>query len=82
MVLVAIVVLDAARVWWKTLRPGGGIAPDAIPIPVVDIVPQPGGASAFARLREFASGFTGVVPLRGDVRAALARRSAQRKSCC
>jgi carbon starvation protein len=24
MVLVAVVVLDAARVWWQTLRPGGG----------------------------------------------------------
>ena len=27
MVLVAIVVLDAARVWWNTLRPGGGTRP-------------------------------------------------------
>jgi carbon starvation protein len=82
MVLVLIVVLDAARVWWNTLRPGG-LMPDAIPIPV-DPGPQPapGGATLFARLREFARGFTGLVPLRGDVRAALAERSAQRKSCC
>jgi len=82
MVLVLIVVLDAARVWWNTLRPGG-LAPDAIAIPV-DPGPQPApsGATFFARLREFARGFTGVAPLRGDVRAALAARSAQRKSCC
>jgi carbon starvation protein len=31
MVLVAIVVLDAARVWWQTLRPGGAApAPEAV----------------------------------------------------
>jgi carbon starvation protein len=81
MVLVAIVVLDAARVWWNTLRPGGS-ALDAIPIPVVDVAPQPGGASAFARLRGFTRGFTGIVPLRGDVRAALTHRSSQRRRCC
>jgi len=31
MLLVAIVVLDAARVWWQTLRPGGA-APSAEPV--------------------------------------------------
>jgi hypothetical protein len=31
MVLVAVVVLDAARVWWRTLRPGGAApAPEAV----------------------------------------------------
>jgi carbon starvation protein len=82
MVLVAIVVLDAARVWWNTLRPGGS-ALDAIPIPV-DPGPQPApaGATLFIRLREFARGFTGLVPLRGDARAALEQRSSQRRSCC
>jgi hypothetical protein len=33
MVLVAIVVLDAARVWWQTLRPRGGAAPVAQEVP-------------------------------------------------
>jgi carbon starvation protein len=32
MVLVAVVVLDAARVWWRTLRPGG-TAPAAEAVP-------------------------------------------------
>jgi hypothetical protein len=31
MVLVSIVILDAARVWWKTLRPSApGIAPEGV----------------------------------------------------
>jgi carbon starvation protein len=85
MVLVAIVVLDAARVWWRTLRPGGS-APDALAIPV-EIAPQPvpGGATFMRALREFARGFAGLVPLRGDrsaVRTALERRSAARDHCC
>jgi hypothetical protein len=76
-------VLDAARVWWKTLRPGGGTAPDAIPIPVVEPVPQPvPGGAALRAISGFARGFAGFVPLRGDVRAALAARAARRKSCC
>jgi carbon starvation protein len=83
MVLVAIVVLDAARVWWNTLRPGG-LAPGGIPIPVVEPGPQPapGGATLFVRLRDFARGFVGSARLSGDPRAALARRAAARKTCC
>ncbi|TMA35067.1 MAG: carbon starvation protein A [Deltaproteobacteria bacterium] len=84
MALVAIVVLDAARVWWNTLRPGGA-APDAIAIPV-DAVPTPASVSSALRsLRQFARGFTGLVPLRADsssVRNALERRASARKSCC
>ena len=81
MVLVAIVVLDAARVWWNTLRPGG-FTPDAIPIPVEPTPqPAPGGATLRA-VRGFLRGFAGLAPLRGDVRAALADRAAQRKGCC
>jgi carbon starvation protein len=83
MVLVAIVVLDAARVWWRTLRPGGGTAPDAIAIPVESAVPAPvGGATLMSRLRDFARGFVGAPRLDGDPRNALARRAAARKSCC
>jgi carbon starvation protein len=86
MVLVAIVVLDAARVWWSTLRPGGGTAPDAIAIPVIEpVAPAPAAGTALRGLRGFLRGFTAMTPLRGDrvaVRAALAQRSAQRKSCC
>jgi carbon starvation protein CstA len=86
MVLVAIVVLDAARVWWSTLRPGGGTAPDAIAIPVIEpVAPAPATGTALRGLRGFLRGFTAMTPLRGDrvaVRAALAQRSAQRKSCC
>ncbi|HKA14987.1 MAG TPA: hypothetical protein VKH41_08220, partial [Myxococcota bacterium] len=81
MVLVAIVVLDAARVWWRTLRPGG-FTPDAIAIPV-ESGPQPvSGGAALRAARGFVRGFAGLGALRGDVRAELARRSAQRKSCC
>jgi len=86
MVLVAIVVLDAARVWWRTLRPGGS-APDAMAV-LVDPGPQPalGGGGSFLRaLRGFARGFAGMIPLRGDARAVregLERRAAGRKSCC
>jgi carbon starvation protein len=81
MVLVAIVVLDAARVWWKTLRPGG-FTPDAIAIPV-EARPQPAAGGATLRAaRGFVRGFAGLVPLRGDVRVALEQRSSQRKSCC
>ena len=86
MVLVLIVVLDAARVWWNTLRPGGGTAPDAIAIPVVEpMAPTPATGTARSMLTamgQFARGFTGWASLRGDVRAALAQRAAQRKSCC
>ena len=82
MVLVAIVVLDAARVWWNTLRPGG-LAPDGIAIPVVEPGPQPAPSGATLRaLRGFARGFIGRVRLEGDPRAALAERAATRKSCC
>jgi hypothetical protein len=84
MVLVAIVVLDAARVWWNTLRPGG-FTSDAIPIPV-EPGPQPASGGAMLRaVRGFLRGFAAMTPLRGDagaVRAALAERSSQRKSCC
>ena len=62
MVLVAIVVLDAARVWWNTLRPGG-FTPDAIPIPVEPgPQPAPGGATLRA-VRGFVRGFAGLTPL-------------------
>jgi hypothetical protein len=83
MVLVLIVVLDAARVWWRTLRPGGGIAPDAIPIPIIEgPTPAPGGATLSRALRGFARGFVGAARLGGDPRTALAERAATRKSCC
>jgi carbon starvation protein len=82
MVLVLIVVLDAARVWWRTLRPGGGTAPDAIPIPI-EVAPQPAPAGAAQRvLVDLARGFVGRARLDGDPRVALERRAASRRSCC
>jgi len=68
---VLIVVLDAARVWWRTLRPGG-TAPDAIAIPVMDgPTPAPGGATLSSALRGFWRGFFGDP-----------RNTGSREHCC
>ena len=76
MTLVAIVVLDAARVWWRTLsrtaagaRRGGRRSMTAL-------------RHALANLRAFLRGFVGATQLGPDPRARAVRARRQRGRCC